>query len=164
MLRNTLGQDLCLAAFVCGVAGIALWGTAGLPQPRWEPLGPASLPRTIAYGLLALSVVLVIRSVIGRGSQREVDQLIEASDGPVPDGTAYVGRTIVFMSLCVLGVLGMSLGWSTYRPIAFIVAVAGSFILNGYKLPPIVPTLVLGLVMSVGVHSFMTQLLGVPLR
>lgn len=165
--RASFQEALLLCGFVSTIAAVALWGAADLPQPRWEPLGPGSLPNIIAYTLIALSIFAVAWSFFNHGfnaagTNEEVEE--EDQSGSDSGDMLYVGRTIAFLSLSVLGVIVMSVGISGYRPVAFIISVAGVTILNGFKLPPLIPTLIFAAAMSVGVHFAMTQLLAVPLR
>lgn len=167
MLRNGPVESLCLAAFVLVIAAIALWGVAGLPQPRWEPLGPASLPRAIAVSLIVLSAFAVVWSFI-RSRAGDAEKTKAEGDITQPDQGGvqkqFVIQTIAFISICLLGVSAMSLGWLGYRPIAFAISIGGVFVLNGFRLPLLIPLLILALSMSFGVHFVMTQLLSVPLR
>ncbi len=57
--REHMGEVLCLV--LLGATGVALLvGAAALPDPMFDPLGPAGLPRYIAYLLLALVAVRLV--------------------------------------------------------------------------------------------------------
>jgi hypothetical protein len=61
-----------------GVAGLAclvgslvlLWGSRGLPQPALVPIGPAFYPRILFGVTAALSALLVVMDLWGRGRAR----------------------------------------------------------------------------------------------
>lgn len=57
--RKRLGEALCLV--LLGATGIALLvGSASLPDPMFDPLGPAGMPQYIGYLLLAFIVLRII--------------------------------------------------------------------------------------------------------
>ncbi|MEZ5861575.1 MAG: tripartite tricarboxylate transporter TctB family protein [Geminicoccaceae bacterium] len=58
--------DILFAVAVLALAGIVWWGTASLPPPRYEPLGSAALPRTLAVVMALLGLVLLGRAWAGR--------------------------------------------------------------------------------------------------
>lgn len=57
------GADLIVAALVAAAAAALIIGAASLPPPRWEPLGPAAVPRALG-GLLGLfAAILAVGAV-----------------------------------------------------------------------------------------------------
>jgi len=53
------GEALCLVLLLATAVAL-LVGAAALPEPMFDPLGPAGLPRYIAYLLLALLAVRIV--------------------------------------------------------------------------------------------------------
>jgi putative tricarboxylic transport membrane protein len=59
MQRPThLGTDLVVAALVAAAAGLLFIGASTLPPPRWEPLGPAAVPRALGTLLGLFAAIL----------------------------------------------------------------------------------------------------------
>jgi putative tricarboxylic transport membrane protein len=64
--RRPRGAAFIIAAGLAGLAGVLLWDAAGLKQDGgYAGVGPADVPRMIAYGLLILSVGTVIAGIRG---------------------------------------------------------------------------------------------------
>ncbi|TCS57235.1 putative tricarboxylic transport membrane protein [Primorskyibacter sedentarius] len=53
--------ELALALALIGFSGVIFVGAAGLPEPRFEPLGSAAVPRMLAGLMACLSAIWVIR-------------------------------------------------------------------------------------------------------
>lgn len=59
MTRGLVGEGFCL--LLLAATGVALLiGAASLPEPMFDPLGPAGLPRWIGWILLALTALRVV--------------------------------------------------------------------------------------------------------
>lgn len=69
--RQAMGELLCLALLFT-VGGIVVIGAARLPEPLFDPLGPAGLPRYVGWLLIALAalrlVTLLRAPAPGRGA------------------------------------------------------------------------------------------------
>ena len=64
--RRPRGAAFIIAAGLAGLAVLLLWDAAGLKQDGgYAGVGPADVPRMIAYGLLILSVGTVIAGIKG---------------------------------------------------------------------------------------------------
>lgn len=64
--RRPRGAAFIIAAGLAGLAGVLLWDAAGLKQDGgYAGVGPADVPRMVAYGLLALSVGTVVTGIKG---------------------------------------------------------------------------------------------------
>ncbi len=55
--------DVAFALVVIALALVVWWGTAGLPPPRWEPIGSAALPRGLALVMAVLAVPVLVGAV-----------------------------------------------------------------------------------------------------
>ena len=61
--RKTALGDLALCAAVAAGAAVLLIGAAGLPPPRFDPLGSAALPRGLAVIMLAFAAWIALGAV-----------------------------------------------------------------------------------------------------
>lgn len=57
--RQAMGELLCLALLFT-VGGIVVIGAARLPEPLFDPLGPAGLPRYVGWLLIALAALRLV--------------------------------------------------------------------------------------------------------
>lgn len=83
LMEEHRAEALCLLLlFAIGVA--LLVGAAALPEPMFDPLGPAGLPRYIAYlllALLALRLVTLFRESRENPRQTQVERAEGAKTG-----------------------------------------------------------------------------------
>lgn len=64
--RRPRGAAFVIAALLAGLAALLLWDAAGLKQDGgYSGVGPADVPRLIAYGLLVLSAATVVAGLKG---------------------------------------------------------------------------------------------------
>ncbi len=102
--------EIAFALVLIAFAGVIYWGTLGLPAPRFEPLGSASVPRMLAGIMAALSAVWLALSI--RRLRQETAKV--APDTLEPSGAqgypllalAVFVLTIIFVAVMDLGLLG----------------------------------------------------------
>lgn len=64
MQRHTHpGTDLVVAVLVAAAATLLFVGASTLPPPRWEPLGPAAVPRALGTLLALFAAILALGAV-----------------------------------------------------------------------------------------------------
>ncbi len=64
--RRPRGAAFVIAAGLAGLAAVILWDAAGLKQDGgYAGVGPADVPRLIAYGLLVLAALTVVTGLRG---------------------------------------------------------------------------------------------------
>ena len=77
LIEERRGEAICLVLLLA--TGIALLvGAAALPEPMFDPLGSAGLPRYIAYlllGLLAVRLASLVREVGAQNAERKRNML-----------------------------------------------------------------------------------------
>jgi putative tricarboxylic transport membrane protein len=156
--KSILG-DAVLVLLLGGIAVAVLWGTAGIPPSRWEPLGAASLPRALAWGLLILAGI-VAAGVIAKAFLPGYSAA-QAIDAPIP--VHRYAATAAFLLVTVAAIWAMSVGWLGYRPAALGLIVVSVLVLSGFSQRVILPSLVLAAVLSFGVHFVLTTFLAIRL-
>ncbi|HMB48093.1 MAG TPA: tripartite tricarboxylate transporter TctB family protein [Afifellaceae bacterium] len=74
-------QDICLVAIVILIGGVLYYGALDIPPPRFDPLGSAAVPKTIAVSLAVLAVLLFIQNAAGwRGGVISAPRDMEGAD------------------------------------------------------------------------------------
>lgn len=110
LLQNRLGEAICLVLLLA--TGLALLiGAASLPAPMFDPLGPAGLPRYIAYLLLAflaVRVVVLIREIASTTDRESIDppNLLGAGERGIPRAENVDAPQIVRLGLVAVITLG----------------------------------------------------------
>lgn len=126
------GEALCLLLLLATAVAL-LVGAAALPEPMFDPLGPAGLPRYIGYlllGLMAVRIVLLFRESANiRNAETSEDRdLLGAGERGIPRAdnvdTSQIARfllvaVITLAYLAALTVGGMPFVWLT---LVFLVA------------------------------------------
>ncbi len=73
--RRPLGAALVIAGGLAAVALVMLWDAAGLKQDGgYAGVGPADVPRLVAYGLLVLAAMTVVAGLRGDMPQPEAQE------------------------------------------------------------------------------------------
>ncbi|MDW4497187.1 tripartite tricarboxylate transporter TctB family protein [Sulfitobacter sp. D35] len=97
------GGDLLLAA-LCGAGAVVLLiGAAGLPPPRFEPLGSAAMPRILAALLILFSTIIAARAAVTLLRRAPIEDPLE----PDPPGTEARVRSLLTFAALVLYVLAL---------------------------------------------------------
>ncbi|TNF22590.1 MAG: hypothetical protein EP318_03335 [Rhodobacteraceae bacterium] len=98
------GEAICLLVLLA--TGVALLvGAARLPEPMFDPLGPAGLPRYVAYLLLALLAVRLAALVREVGSDARAEKkrdLLGAGERGIPRTDEVDAPQIVTLLLAAM--------------------------------------------------------------
>lgn len=70
-------------ALVLGVAGLIWQAARKLPPAPYDPLGPASFPLWVSYGLAALGLAMGVRLAFGLKLGRSMQSMVSGLDGAV---------------------------------------------------------------------------------
>lgn len=138
--RRPQGAAFVIAAGLAGLAVMLLWDAAGLKQDGgYAGVGPADVPRLIAYGLLILAVFTAVAGVRG--------------DLPRPP------RQAPAPVLWILSGLGLQLG--LLHVVGFILSGAILFGLTarGFGQRPLWKALLVGLVLAAVIYGVFDRLL-----
>lgn len=138
--RRPQGAAFVIAAILAGLAFVLLWDASGLKQDGgYAGVGPADVPRLVAYGLLVLSGLTVVAGLRG-DLPRPVRQQ------PVP-------------LLWLLGGLGLQL--VLLHPAGFSIAGAVLFGMTAraFGRRPLALTVAVGLVLSLAIYGVFDGLL-----
>jgi len=162
--RSTLAADLALIGLVAAVSALALHATAGMPPSRWEPIGPAWLPRALAAGLLILAALLAAGRGMGwiLARRRARAKRPAAPAAPTTERVSHrrrPGRALALLAVIAAVVAAMNSGLAGYRPAAFLAVLAGCLVLAGGDRRVLLPASVLAAVLSFGVHAMLTRVL-----
>ncbi|MEZ5864206.1 MAG: tripartite tricarboxylate transporter TctB family protein [Geminicoccaceae bacterium] len=97
--------DIVFAVTVLALAGIVWWGTAALPPPRYEPLGSAALPRTLAVIMALLGIMLLGR--VWAGGRRPAASAARPGFRPRPWlAVGVLAVLVAYVALMDLRLLG----------------------------------------------------------
>lgn len=96
-------RDLYLIAILFLIGGVLYLGALDIPPPRFDPLGSAAVPKTIAICLIVLAVLLAIRNSVGmRGglidappSMEGTDEVAQSIDEYRPDPRAALAGALI---------------------------------------------------------------------
>jgi putative tricarboxylic transport membrane protein len=138
--RRPQGAAFVIAAGLAGLAAMILWDAAGLKQDGgYSGVGPADVPKLIAYALLALAVLTVVSGLKG-------DLPRPARQAPAP-------------VLWILGGLGLQL--VLLHIVGFVISGALLFGMTarGFGQRPLWKALAVGLVLALVIYGVFDRLL-----
>ncbi|OYU19408.1 MAG: C4-dicarboxylate ABC transporter [Rhodobacteraceae bacterium PARR1] len=138
--RRPRGAAFVIAAGLAGLAALLLWDAAGLKQDGgYAGVGPADVPRMIAYVLLILSVGTVVAGIKG--------------DLPRPP------RQAPAPVLWILGGLGAQLALLHVLGFALTGAILFGCTARGFGQKPLWRGLLIGLVLALVIYGLFDRLL-----
>lgn len=138
--RRPAGAAFVIAAGLAGLAALLLWDAAGLRQDGgYSGVGPADVPRLIAFGLLALSALTVVAGLRG-----DLPRAPRQAPAPV---------------LWILGGLGLQL--VLLHAIGFVLsgALLFGFTARGFGQQPLWRNILVGVVLAFVIYGIFDQLL-----
>ena len=169
------GEILCL--LMLGATGVALLvGAASLPAPMFDPLGPAGLPRYIAYLLLALVVIRLIvltreatATVPGRDDNTGADtrNLLGAGERGIPraeirEAPQYLRLiAVATITLIYVGVLASKTVPFVWVTLAYLAGIGAA--MSDLSPRKLVTVGCIAVVMSVGLTYVFSEVLSVVL-
>lgn len=146
------GSDAALAGFALVVAALLLVGSAGLPPPRFEPLGSAALPRILA-GLLILFAGIIL---VGAWRRRETPDAEGEAPPSALRGLGAFGALVLYVA--ALDRLGVPFVPAT---VAFVTGMGA--LLAGLRWRSLLAFLAFGVVLALLIDAVFTRFLHVDL-
>ena len=114
-----LGRDVAIGIALLGLCGFLYWQAGLAPAPSFVPIGPAFYPRVVLVLLAALSIWLIVETLLRR---RIPAASPKKPAGPKPDyGRVVLGFFVFFgyvISLSIIGFVSgtflfvLGLGWA----------------------------------------------------
>lgn len=117
--------ELALALALIGFSGVIFVGASGLPEPRFEPLGSAAVPRMLAGLMAFLSAIWVVRILSALRDIPAVPQQPVARDPETPK--PHPGLAVAVLASVFAFVAVMDFGLASFK-----VAGIGFVILCGF--------------------------------
>lgn len=143
--------DYLFALVVVAFAGLVWFGTADLPPPRYEPIGSAALPRTLAALMALMAVVVAVRA-----------RPVPAASGGAGD-LAGALRVAALAGLLVVFVVLMEGRHVGFRPAAAVFLFLAATLLGGVAPKRLAGYAVFAVVLSLGLHAIFTRLFYIDL-
>lgn len=144
--------DLVFAAVIIAVAVVVWVGTAGLPPPRWEPVGSAALPRGVSALMAGLAAIVAVRAL-----------RTPAEGGSEPVTVRAVARLLALAGLLVVTVALMDARLVGFRPAAIGFLFLACVILGGLSVRNVLVSAVFAVVLALSLHAVFTRLFYIDL-
>ena len=155
LTKHSAAEIICLL-LLAGTALLLLIGAGQLPGPEYDPLGPAGMPRYIAYLLIALVLIRGFALLAARGARQ--DDLNAAERSSLELGTTAVASLLVLAYL-----LAITLGGLPFAIVTLIFLVLFGFTMTGYAMNKLPIVVVIAAVASFGLSYIFTDLLNIVL-
>ena len=143
------GTDLVVAALVAAAAALLFVGASTLPPPRWEPLGPAAVPRALGTLLALFSAILALgaaRAILARAET----PAFAPDRARLLRGTGVLAAVIIF----VVAMDKADVPFVVAGP-AFVVSIAA--LVGGLSLRGLMWSAVWGVVLCTGIFLAFTR-------
>lgn len=151
--QGGVALDLFLGAGALLVAALLVIGTAGLPPPRFEPMGSAALPRILAGVIALLSLGVVVSAFRSRG--KTTSETAEKRRSPV--------RALAVPVLLAAYVAALDVGNAPFVPATIVFVMAMGLVLSRPALRTIVSFALFGAALALLIDGVFTQFLFVDL-
>ena len=146
--------DICLSLFLFVVCGMTLYEAGKLPDPDYEPLGPAFLPVWLAWMIIILAAVVLIRGI-------KVTAAGQKSEKPSsPFITPLALFSILFSFLYVAVMYFELIGYKLAS--IFYITILG-YSLTHFKIKGLIISLIIALIATLGSHYIFTKVLVIAL-
>jgi len=154
-------RDIILGSVFIILGIVVLLLSQNIPKAIYDPLGPAFLPRGLAYLCIIFSGVILFYGIRKKIACAKQGKKIEEEKAPV-SYTRHPKVALFAMALFFLYVLALHVGISGFRTltILFILILGGVlFKFSGRKgiIKPAIILVVLSLILSLGLHFLFTQ-------
>jgi hypothetical protein len=97
-------NDIGLSLFLIGVCIVMIWDSWDIPPGSFEPLGAGPVPRLIAYTVIAICLVILIRAIYGlkrlKTQKAPQSSVAALSYRPRPkDAVIVLGLTVIYVTV-----------------------------------------------------------------
>jgi hypothetical protein len=146
--------DIGLSLFLFAVCGSTLYEAGRLPGSDFEPLGPAFLPKLMAWMILILAIAVLVRGI------KLVTANPKSEDKPKP----MVSRLALYATLLMMAYVSV-MYWDLigYRPATILFITSLGYLLSHFQIRALINSLVLSLVVAFGTHYIFTKVLVIAL-
>ena len=148
-------QLLCNLLFV-GAGALILIGSAKLPGPEYDPLGPAGLPRYIAYALLLLSAIRLIQIVTE-------NRLLTQENPGTEEASSQVGKAVLTSVIVVVYLLALHFGHFTFVVDTLVFLAFSGCAMVGFSRSKLVTLMAIAIAVSFGLTYVFGDLLQIIL-
>ena len=146
--RRVALADVLLGLTAIGIGVVAYAGTLSLPDPVYEPIGPAAFPRTVAILTGAMGLAILVRA-LRRAAEPPARQL---------DG-GRMGLVLLMAVLTVAYAAAMTVGLLGFRTATVLYMLALGVALFGPHPRKLAAVTVIALVVGIGTHYVFTRVL-----
>ena len=158
MQNKSLHADMLLALVMLAISAVLFFGGRTLPASRFEPMGPAGMPLTVAAALAALSIVLLVGALLKHRTKPSSDQARSATKNPERRSKVLACVAVSFAYLLTLSLELLPFMAAT---VAYIIAYG---LIDGARQPRALIVLVAtALLLGVGVSLILSEVLIVQL-
>lgn len=161
VLADTL---LGLGALV--VSGILWWGSAGLPPPRFEPMGSAALPQILAALITLFALIILLRAVLSQRQLSVREENLEASPSVQRDpseASASPTRAVIVLILLLIYVAALDMGRLPFLPCTVVLVTVLGVLLSKPSLRNLAGFALFGFLLAFAIDTVFTQFLYVDL-
>lgn len=146
--------DICLSLFLFVICGMTLYDAGNLPESPYEPLGPAFLPKWLAWMIIILAVVVLIRGI-------KIKAASQKSEKPSsPFITPLALFAILFSSLYVAVMYFELVGYRVAS--IFYITILG-YALTHFEIKGLINSFIIALIATLGSHYIFTKVLVIAL-
>ncbi|WMS43538.1 tripartite tricarboxylate transporter TctB family protein [Acuticoccus sp. MNP-M23] len=146
--------DLVFSGIIIALAAVVWVGTAGLPPPRYEPIGSAAIPRGVALIMACLALIVGVRALrTGAASSASGDAVSRRA----------LATTVVLMAATLLYVALMDAGIAGFRLATVPFLTLCGVLLGGLNWRNALIALVFAAILTFALHFIFTQLFYIDL-
>jgi len=114
-------RDLALSGAVISISVLVIWEASGLPEPRFDPIGPAGVPLGVAAILIGLAAIVLVRASMARP--------VDARGAGDHRRRHDLAGLVSVLTIIYVGAMAFKLVGFTTATIAFVIA--ASLVLSG---------------------------------
>lgn len=152
--------DIGLGVVLIVVALVIIYGTLGLPEGSFEPLGSASIPQYVSGGIIVLSIWIIARALIRTRQDAGQPQAEGADEEAFP---LRPGLAVALVGFAVVYVGVMAMDWLRFSIATALFSVAAIGMLTKFERRLMPAVVGVALVLGVGLEYAFTQIFVIDL-
>ncbi|MBW1698418.1 MAG: tripartite tricarboxylate transporter TctB family protein [Deltaproteobacteria bacterium] len=113
MNLSRIKNDIGLSLFLIGICVVMIWDSWDIPPGSFEPLGAGPVPRMIAYTVIAICLVIMLRAVL-QWKRLKTSPGSKVSETTLPyrprpkDAVIVLGLTTLYVGLMASRLVGFA--------------------------------------------------------